>query len=116
MRSSTVSLLCLLSLATLLGVNGGAGVAPTVVPRHDVSSFNRTLFPSTFVFGLGSSAYQVLIPTQQSLLFFFLPFNSYLNSSILFLYFNISYSFMPFYCIFSIIFRYINYSKFKVKV
>ncbi|XP_014499465.1 vicianin hydrolase-like [Vigna radiata var. radiata] len=58
MRSSTVSLLCLLSLATLLGVNGGAGVAPTVVPRHDVSSFNRTLFPSTFVFGLGSSAYQ----------------------------------------------------------
>ncbi|WVZ00542.1 hypothetical protein V8G54_026611 [Vigna mungo] len=33
-------------------------VAPTVAPSHDVSSFNRTLFPSSFVFGLGSSAYQ----------------------------------------------------------
>ncbi|KAG2372230.1 Vicianin hydrolase [Vigna angularis] len=76
MRSNTLSLLCLLSLATLLGVNGAAAVAPTVVPRHDLSSFNKTLFPSTFVFGIGSSAYQarqkgkigITIPTH-----FFLP-------------------------------------------
>ncbi|ESW21072.1 hypothetical protein PHAVU_005G039200 [Phaseolus vulgaris] len=58
MRSSTLSLLCLLSLATLLGISGAESVAPSTVPSHDVSSFNRSLFPSTFVFGIGSSAYQ----------------------------------------------------------
>jgi len=61
MRTSTPSLLSLLSLATLLGISGAATVAPSAVPNHEVSSFNRTLFPPTFVFGIGSSAYQVLI-------------------------------------------------------
>jgi len=60
MRTST-PLLCILSLATLLGISGAASVAPRTVPNHDVSSFNRTLFPPSFVFGIGSSAYQVLI-------------------------------------------------------
>jgi len=63
MRTNTPSLLCLLSLAiaTLLG-RGTATVTPSSVkPSHYTSTFNRTLFPSTFLFGLGSSAYQVIL-------------------------------------------------------
>ncbi|KAK7334801.1 hypothetical protein VNO80_26566 [Phaseolus coccineus] len=59
MRTNTPSLLCLLSLAiaTIFG-SGTATATPSVKPSHYASTFNRTLFPSTFIFGIGSSAYQ----------------------------------------------------------
>ncbi|BAT93034.1 hypothetical protein VIGAN_07191900 [Vigna angularis var. angularis] len=58
MRSKSC-LVCLVSLAiaTLFG-NGTATATESVKPSHYASTFNRTLFPSTFIFGVGSSAYQ----------------------------------------------------------
>ncbi|XP_027340261.1 vicianin hydrolase-like [Abrus precatorius] len=57
MRVSRSSLLCLLSLLTLLagGIESASG---SVQPSHYATPFNRSLFPSGFVFGIGSSAYQ----------------------------------------------------------
>ncbi|XP_061341153.1 vicianin hydrolase-like [Gastrolobium bilobum] len=57
MRAKSPSLLCLLSLATLL-VGGTESATPSVQPSHITTPFNRSLFPSDFVFGIGSSAYQ----------------------------------------------------------
>jgi ABC-type transporter Mla maintaining outer membrane lipid asymmetry permease subunit MlaE len=53
-------LFLLLSLATLLaGVTAGTTASQNVHPSHYASTFNRTLFPKDFLFGIGSSAYQV---------------------------------------------------------
>jgi len=52
------SLLYLFSLATLLAVVTGTATQ-NVHPSHYAASFNRTHFPSDFLFGIGSSAYQV---------------------------------------------------------
>ncbi|XP_028247208.1 vicianin hydrolase-like [Glycine soja] len=59
MRTKIVSLLCLLSLATLLASGTESASPISLKPSHKASSFNRSLFPSTFLFGIGSSAYQV---------------------------------------------------------
>lgn len=60
MRAITPSLLYLCSLATLLAVVTGAETpSHEVHPSHYATTFNRTLFPSDFLFGIGSSAYQV---------------------------------------------------------
>ncbi|KAG5015748.1 hypothetical protein JHK85_021884 [Glycine max] len=60
MKTQSASLLCLfLSLAILLASGTAASATPrSAVPSHHVSTFNRSLFPSTFLFGIGSSAYQ----------------------------------------------------------
>jgi len=52
------SLLYLFSLATLLAVVTGTE-PQKVEPRHYAASFNKSLFPADFLFGIGSSAYQV---------------------------------------------------------
>ncbi|KAK7323956.1 hypothetical protein VNO77_27460 [Canavalia gladiata] len=57
MRITSSSLLCLISLTTLL-VSGVATATPSVQPSHYVIPFNRSLFPSDFLFGIGNSAYQ----------------------------------------------------------
>jgi len=69
MRTNTPSLFCLLSLAiaTILG-SGTATATPSVKPSHYASTFNRTLFPSTFIFGVGSSAYQVFLILVEDLI------------------------------------------------
>ncbi|CAK8565176.1 unnamed protein product [Lathyrus sativus] len=60
MRAISPSLLYLFSLATLLAVVTGTGTSsPEVHPSHYATTFNRSLFPSDFLFGIGSSAYQV---------------------------------------------------------
>ncbi|KEH33182.1 putative vicianin beta-glucosidase [Medicago truncatula] len=51
------SLLYLFSLATLLAVV--TGTEPKKVEPSQYASFNRSLFPDDFLFGIGSSAYQV---------------------------------------------------------
>ncbi|XP_057454108.1 vicianin hydrolase-like isoform X2 [Lotus japonicus] len=58
MRVHDLSLLCILSLVTLLA-SGTESASPSVHPSHDfAAAFNRSLFPSDFLFGIGSSAYQ----------------------------------------------------------
>ncbi|XP_027344196.1 vicianin hydrolase-like [Abrus precatorius] len=57
MRTRSASFLCLISLATILGSVTGTATS-SVEPSHYVASFNRSLFPSGFAFGIGSSAYQ----------------------------------------------------------
>ncbi|TKY49539.1 Vicianin hydrolase [Spatholobus suberectus] len=59
MRTKSPFLLCILSLATTLLASGTGSATPSVEPSHYVSTFNRSLFPPDFIFGLGSSAYQV---------------------------------------------------------
>jgi len=54
MRSASSFFLCLLTLVTLLASTESAP------PSHSGAAFNRSLFPSAFLFGIGSSAYQVL--------------------------------------------------------
>lgn len=56
------SLLYLFSLATLLAVV--TGTEPKKVEPSQYASFNRSLFPDDFLFGIGSSAYQVHTITQ----------------------------------------------------
>ena len=51
MRTKIVSLLCLLSLATLLASGTESASPISLKPSHKASSFNRSLFPSTFLFG-----------------------------------------------------------------
>ena len=48
-------LLCLLALAALCDSTQGA------TPTHYSVPFNRTIFPTGFIFGAGSAAYQVYI-------------------------------------------------------
>lgn len=61
MRSQGFFLLCILSLVTLVA-GGTKSVSLSVVQRGgNAAAFNRSLFPSDFVFGIGSSAYQVLV-------------------------------------------------------
>jgi len=76
MKAISPSLICLFSLATLLAVVTGTA-SQHVQPSHYAASFNRTLFPSDFLFGIGSSAYQVhtttLLATLHSIIDF--PFN-----------------------------------------
>jgi hypothetical protein len=57
MRAIGPSLLYLFSLATLLAVV--TGTEPQKVEPSQYASFNRSLFPHDFLFGIGSSAYQV---------------------------------------------------------
>ncbi|XP_058760189.1 vicianin hydrolase [Vicia villosa] len=60
MGTISPSLLHLFSLATLLAVvTGAATPSQEVHPGHYATIFNRTLFPADFLFGIGSSAYQV---------------------------------------------------------
>ncbi|CAJ1958384.1 unnamed protein product [Sphenostylis stenocarpa] len=58
MKLAASSLLCLLSLATVLA-SGPEAAAPNVPPTHYASTFNKSSFPSDFLFGVGTSAYQV---------------------------------------------------------
>ncbi|XLT67330.1 hypothetical protein HN873_023769 [Arachis hypogaea] len=50
-------LLCLLTLVA--GGTPSSSPTPSIHPTHYTSTFNRSLFPPDFLFGVGTSAYQV---------------------------------------------------------
>jgi len=87
MKAIGPSLLCLFSCALLAVVTGTA--TQNVHPSHYAASFNRTLFPSDFLFGIGSSAYQVhtttLLATMHSIIYLvFNLFCLFIDSSTLY--------------------------------